>query len=231
MSARFLMWLTLADVTLLPVFVIAFIWRLQFLARWTWMLILVWILASFLLHRDTPKTLGWRADNLWPATKQALVVFGGFAAALAAIGLALGAPRQMPAHLVQWHRLEGYLAFCVMQQVALNSLFQNRMLTLFGIAGENPSSGVPKSANHARSFWLPSLLTGILFAICHWPNPVLVPLTLIGGAAMAWLFARQRNVIPLAIGQAILGSLIFWAFPIAWHHHLRVGPGYFAWPH
>ena len=47
----------------------------------------------------------------------------------------------------------------------------------------------------------------------------------------AWMFGRQRNIIPLAIGQAILGSLIFWAFPLAWHHHLRVGPGYYsAWP-
>jgi len=75
------------------------------------------------------------------------------------------------------------------------------------------------------------MLTGLIFAACHWPNPVLVPLTLIGGTAMAWMFGRQRNIIPLAIGQAILGSLIFWAFPLAWHHHLRVGPGYYsAWP-
>jgi hypothetical protein len=57
---------------------------------------------------------------------------------------------------------------------------------------------------------------------------VLLPLTLIGGSAMAWMFGKQRNIIPLAIGQAILGSIIFWAFPLAWHHHLRVGPGYYS---
>jgi len=46
-----------------------------------------------------------------------------------------------------------------------------------------------------------SLLSGTIFAALHWPNPVLIPLTFIGGTAMAWLFARDRNIIPLAIGK------------------------------
>src|ERR1019366_3335996 len=61
----------------------------------------------------------------------------------------------------------------------------------------------------------------------HWPNPVLVPLTFIGGAAMARMFARVRNLLPLAAGQALLGLLMSCAFPIAWHHMMRVGPGYY----
>jgi len=48
---------------------------------------------------------------------------------------------------------------------------------------------------------------------------------------MSWLFARERNVLPLALGQAILGSLIWWAFPLAWHHSMRVGPGYYTFGH
>jgi hypothetical protein len=55
---------------------------------------------------------------------------------------------------------------------------------------------------------------------------VLVPLTFVAGTAMAWLFARERNILPLALGQAILGALVWWAFPLAWHHSMRVGPGY-----
>ena len=227
MKARLLKWLTFADLTLLPAFVLLFIWRLQFSARWTWTIILTWVVASFLLHRDTPKTLGWRADNLLPATKQALVVLGGMALGLIMLGLVLGAPRQLPPHLIHWSRFEGYLSFCVMQQVALNSLFQNRMLSLFLRPG---ATAALQAGTTSENLWLPSLLTGTLFAICHWPNPVLVPLTFIGGTAMAWLFARHRNIIPLAIGQAVLGGLIFWAFPITWHHHLRVGPGYLMWP-
>jgi membrane protease YdiL (CAAX protease family) len=116
----------------------------------------------------------------------------------------------LPPNLISWHRLWSYFAFCLLQQVLLNSLVHNRMLSL------------------VRRQWIAAILTGLIFAACHWPNPVLVPLTLIGGTAMAWMFGRQRNIIPLAVGQAILGSLIFWAFPLAWHHHLRVGPGYYS---
>jgi hypothetical protein len=224
MNSRALRWFTLADVILLPIFILWFIWHLQFTARWTWLLLLGWMVASFLVHGDTPKTLGWRADNLLPASKQALIIFGAMSAALILIGLALGAPHQLPEHLIHWSRLEGYFAFCVLQQVALNSLFQNRMLALIH------SARIASITSVAARERLASLLTGVIFAACHWPNPVLVTLTLIGGTAMAWMFARQRNIIPLAIGQAILGSLIFWAFPVAWHHHLRVGPGYYHWP-
>ena len=42
---------------------------------------------------------------------------------------------------------------------------------------------------------------------------MLVPLTFIGGVGMAWLFSKERNILPLALGQAILGSLVWWAFP------------------
>lgn len=202
-------WFSFADVTLLPAFILWFIWQLQFTARWTWVLFIVWILASFALHRDTPKTLGWRADNLGAATKQALIVFGIMALALIVIGLVLRQPMTAPPNLVSLKRLYTYGAFCLLQQVALNSLVHNRMMSL--VARE----------------WLAASVTGVIFAACHWPNPVLVPLTFVGGTAMAYMFGRVRNIIPLAIGQAILGSLVWWAFPVAWHHHLRVGPGYF----
>ncbi len=202
-------WLSFADVTLLPAFILLFIWRLQFTARWTWIVFVAWIVLSFLIHRDTPKTLGWRADNLGAATKQAAVIFGLMALLLFVIGLVLREPMRAPPNLASWKRLETYAAFCLLQQVALNSLVHNRMLALL------------------RNEWFAAVCTGAIFAVCHWPNPVLVPVTFIGGTAMAYMFARVRNIIPLAIGQAILGSIVWWAFPLAWHHHLRVGPGYY----
>jgi hypothetical protein len=213
-----LRWFSLADVTLLPTFILWFIWQLQFTARWTWIIFVVWLVLSFFLHRDTAKTLGGRADNLAPATIRAAEVIGAMAVGLIAIGFALrfahasafSVSPGLPPNLISWHRLWGYFAFCVLQQVALNSLVHNRMMSL------------------VKNEWTSAALTGVIFAACHWPNPVLVPLTFIGGAAMAWLFGRNRNIIPLAIGQAILGSIIFWAFPIAWHHHLRVGPGFYG---
>jgi membrane protease YdiL (CAAX protease family) len=115
-------------------------------------------------------------------------------------------------HVIEPRRLASYLAFCLLQQVALNSLLTNRLLAAFdGKVG-------PAAA-----------IAGLVFGVLHWPNPVLVPITLVGGVGMAWLFAKARNIVPLAVGQAVLGSLIWWAFPFAWHHSMRVGPAYWSY--
>jgi len=205
-ALRRLAWL---DILGMPPVVAWYIWRGQFDSPHGWMIIPTWLVGSFLLHGDTPKTLGWRADNLWRAALQAALVYGIFVAVLLATGLALGASRHIPARLISLERLWSYFAFCLLQQVALNSFLNNRLQTVISRR------------------WLTSLLAGAIFSALHWPNPVLVPLTFLGGTAMAWLFARERNIIPLAVGQALLGSMVAWAFPMSWHHALRVGPGYY----
>jgi hypothetical protein len=220
-SATLLRWLAWLDVAGIAVLVPVFIWRLQSSAPRSWVAFPIWIAASFLIHLDTPKSLGWRGDNLWPATKQALLAFAIFALILLGIGFALGtlgdpfSLRPLPGGtglrpgLPGLRRLWLYFAFCLLQQVALQSFLNNRLLVLV----RNPR--------------ISSLLAGGIFAVCHWPNPVLVPTTLIGGTTLAWLFARHRNVLPLAVGQALLGTLAWVCFPVEWHHRMRVGPGYF----
>src|SRR5260370_38606673 len=52
-----------------------YIWQLQASTWSSWLVFPVWMLASFVVHRDTPKTMGWRADNLWSSTKRSAVVF------------------------------------------------------------------------------------------------------------------------------------------------------------
>jgi len=130
------------------------------------------------------------------------------------VGAALGAYHRLPAHFIDAHRLVGYFAFCVLQQVALQSLTMNRLL-----AG-------------LHSDLLAATVAGAIFGALHWPNPVLVPLTAVGGGVMCWLFAKERNILPLFCGPTILGALVWWAFPLAWHHSMRVGPGYYTYiPH
>ena len=204
--------LALFDVVGMTLLVQWFIWRLQFDAPHSWIIFPVWITASFLLHRDKPKTLGWRADNLWAATKQSVLPFLLFAAVCVAVGWWLDEFKRLPPNWVAPRRLWLYFAFCLLQQVALQSFLNNRLMLL------------------APNRWLSSVLTGLIFGVSHLPNPVLVPVTFVGGVVMARLFATQRNVIPLAIGQALLCSLVWACFPIAWHHFLRVGPGYYRWP-
>jgi len=187
-----------------------YIWRLQASYFFAWLVFPVWMIVSIVLHGDTPKTIGWRADNLGSATIRSAVFFAPCLAGLCLAVVLLGALHRPVHHLFVPKHFLGYMAFCLLQQVGLNSYLTNRLLG----ATDSP----------ARA----SLLAGTIFAALHWPNPVLVPLTFIGGVAMAWLFARERNIIPLAIGQGVLGTLVWWAFPVAWHHAMRVGPGFYT---
>ena len=210
LGPRALRWLSIADLVGLPLVILLFIWRWQFTHFETWIIFPVWILVSFFLHRDTPKTLGWRADNLTRSGIEAGIFFAVAVAVILAIAFARGMPHHLAWQAMAEH-LWTYFAFCLLQQVALNSLLNNRAISLF------------------RQPWLSSLVAAVVFASAHWPNPVLVPITLVGGFAMAWLFRRNRNILTLALGQAIVGSLLAWAFPAAWIHNLRVGPGYYRW--
>ncbi len=186
-----------------------YIWQLQASTWSSWMVFPVWLAASFALHKDTSKTLGWRADNFWNAAKRSAPVFVPFIFGLCLVGLALGGLHRSFDRLLTPKHFFGYMAFCLLQQVGLNSYATNRLMG----ATDSP----------ARA----SLIAGTIFAALHWPNPVLVPLTWIGGVAMSWLFARERNIFPLTVGQGILGTLVWWAFPVAWHHAMRVGPGFY----
>jgi len=206
--------LPLIEVFAFSALVAWFIWRLQDASRYSWAVLPIWLMASFAVNKDTPQSLGWRADNLWNATKRSSLIFLPCAIAIVVTGWFLTGAHHTLHHVLVPRRFLGYMSFCLLQQVGLNSLVTNRLL-----AAVSSPVGV-------------SLIAGALFALLHWPNPVLVPLTLIGGALMAWLFGKQRNILPLTLWQTILGSLVWWAFPIAWHHSMRVGPGFYLFhPH
>lgn len=185
-----------------------YIWRLQALWRYSWCLIAIWLVVSVLLRGDSLATLGWRFDNLWLATRNFLCLFVPGCIAVCVAGYFLGMRQRPPAHVLEPKRFFGYFLFCVIQQVGLNSMVSNRLMAAF----ESPVTV--------------ALVAGFIFGLLHWPNPVLLPLTAFAGGVMAWLFLKERNILPLAAGQAVLGSLVWWAFPLQWHHSMRVGPGY-----
>jgi len=190
-------------------YVALFIWKLQEVYLYSWIVFPIWLVASFLLHRDTPKTLGWRADNLWQASKLTAIMVFPLMGGLVILGALFGAFKRPVGHLFDIRHVYGYMAFCLLQQVALNSYVTNRLVSA------------------VQSNWKASVATGAIFAALHWPNPVLVPLTAIAGAITAALFVHERNILPLAAGQGVLGTMVWWAFPIAWHHAMRVGPGFY----
>src|ERR1700758_1914555 len=85
-------------------FIALYIWRLQLTHVNSWMVFPIWLVVSFVAHRQTPKTLGWRADNLWEATRDAAIVLGACMAVVATVGLYLGALHRLPAHLMEPQR-------------------------------------------------------------------------------------------------------------------------------
>ena len=190
-------------------FVSWYIWQLQASFFYSWIVFPVWMIASFLRNGDTFRSIGWHPGNLWSATKLSAMVLLPCVFAVGAAGLILGGwHRPLDAVFFPRHFF-GYMSFCLVQQMGLNSMVNNRLLS------------ATQSIAHA------SLISGLLFAFLHWPNPVLVPLTGIGGALMAWVFAKERNILVLTVWQGILGTLVWWAFPLAWHHAMRVGPGFY----
>src|SRR5580698_552764 len=153
LNARLLRAITFLEALAFSAIVAMFIWRWQAADPYSWIVFPVWLAASFLLHRDTPKTLGWRADNLWPATRQGLLIFAAFILAACLAGFWLGAFHRVPPRVTEPWRFFSYFAFCLLQQIALNSYLTNRLLYAFR---------EPRGA---------ALVAGATFAALHWPNP------------------------------------------------------------
>ena len=78
-----------------------------------------------------------------------------------------------------------------------------------------------------RNRHVSSALVGIMFSATHIPNLILMVATLVAGFVFAEVFARHRNIWPLALAQAVGGLLLAAVSPDALIHHMRVGPGYF----
>src|SRR5438094_4144183 len=81
-------------------FVALYIWRMPEASPRSWLVFPIWLALSFALHRDTPKTLGWRADNLKGATRRAAPLFLFFMLTIGSAGLFLGALHRLPAHFL-----------------------------------------------------------------------------------------------------------------------------------
>lgn len=72
-----------------------------------------------------------------------------------------------------------------------------------------------------------AMLAGVAFALAHAPNPVLVPATLVWGAAASILYEQCRSIWGLALLQTLLSSMLLWLAPPQLSRSFRIGPYYF----
>jgi hypothetical protein len=201
---------TVLEVLLVYAGILLYIWRWQFSHPRAWIPLLAVILASHLAHRDTPHQLGltWRAlaasaSITLPLTLALFIpaVIYGFASRSL---VPLAPDRRTLAAFAS------YGLWCLFQQYLAQAYFHNRLMSVV----------------HNRH--LSSLLVAVMFGAAHLPNPILLVATTLGGFALAEIFARHRNIWPLALAQAVGGFLIGALSPPALIHNMRVGPGYFT---
>lgn len=79
-----------------------------------------------------------------------------------------------------------------------------------------------------------ALANGLLFAIIHFPNPLLMTACLLSGVAFTWIFLKTPHLVPPALAHALGGALLSWIFlnqynammvgPAFWKHALTPGP-------
>ena len=105
-----------------------------------------------------------------------------------------------------------YLLWSLVQQYIQQSFFFVRIEQL--------------TSNGARA----SFITACLFGLAHLPNPVLTPVTFMGGWLLCELFRRNRSLYPLAVAHGLIGLAIAVSVPDNIHHHMRVGLGYLRYP-
>jgi membrane protease YdiL (CAAX protease family) len=204
-----MMFLAGAEIVIVFAGILLFIWRLQFVfPDFAWYL-LAFIILSFVLHRDGFQKLGFGTRAFRSATRLLIVPTVIISILLILIGIVTGSLRNWAPDWDEPSGFARYFAWCLFQQFGLQSFFTNRLFDVL------------KNTN--RTAWI----SGLIFAALHIPNPVLMPVTFAGALILARVFVEHRNLVPLALAQAIIGTLISMTIPATWHHGLRVGPGYY----
>ncbi len=205
-------WFTLLEAATGFALIMATIWTVRNAQRRLFWISAVWF-------------LGWGLMGAWKALRRgvklpsarisllvifaAVLVAGGLVALAASVGTLHGlfGARRPLLHA------GSYLLWAVIQQFIQQTFFLTRFEQL-------TRSGVRASA-----------LAAGLFAVAHLPNPVLTPVTLVGGWLMSELYLRYRTVLPLGIAHGLVGMALAVSVPDSIQHHMRVGLGYLVYPH
>ena len=159
------------------------------------------------LHGATFKESGVRFDNFKASAREVGIWFVVAALFLAVVGLIVDG----------WHgkanfrlvtRAGWYAFWGPLQQYLLCSYMLMRIR----------QAGFTKGAA--------AVTAAILFGFVHSPNWPLVAVTTIFGCVNCLLFMRVPNIFTIGIAHGLLGTLLHYAWPLAWMQKLTVGGRY-----
>jgi len=158
---------------------------------------------------------GWRSLSLPSVRLSAILIAGGLmvAGGVVAIGYCMGTVHALFGIKNPLQHAGMYILWAIIQQSIQQQFFLQRFEQL-------TSSGV-----------LASFTAAALFAVAHVPNPVLVPVTFLGGWVLSEIYRRYRALLPLGIAHGLVGIAIALSVPDSIQHHMRVGLGYLTYPH
>jgi membrane protease YdiL (CAAX protease family) len=176
---------------------------------WWWASVAV-IVALTLLHRRPLDEMGVGRKDLGPALV-AIPIGAGVAALVLLWGWWNGSLQPLFGPTPVYQHVLGYSVWALAQQFILLSVFYHRVEVLLGDGGKAAA------------------VTAVLFSAAHIPNPLLVPVTLVGGLACCELFRRRRNLYPLAAAHALIGLALAASVPDSIQRHMRVGLGYLTY--
>ncbi len=173
----------------------------------------VLIVSSQVLRRESLRDLGVRFDNFLRALKLLLLPMLLSAIISVAIGWASGSRFDF----FRWHAektivLQLALGFCwgFVQQYALQGFINRRTQIVWGRGA------------------LSVLVTAVVFALLHFPNPWLMFATFVGGLVWAWVFQRAPNLFALAVSHSVMTWVLVSTLPPSALNHLRIGLKYFV---
>jgi len=173
----------------------------------------VFMISSHRLRREGPHELGLRFDNFFRALKMLLIPM----AVVAILALGIGFLSGVRPDFFRWHaerhiaaQLALGFAWGLVQQYVLQSFVNRRAQMIW-----NPGA-------------LSVLVTGLIFAGLHFPNPWLMVVTFIGGLIWATVYQRAPNLFALAVSHSVMTWFLVSTLPVSVLNHLRIGFKYFA---
>jgi membrane protease YdiL (CAAX protease family) len=181
----------------------AYIWLLHARAPWSVAIPIALTLLLWFRQSQTLESLGLRFSSFTLSFRQWSILWMVMAVIFLLFGWRI---------LFHWKILERgviYFIWCALQQL----LYQSIVCTVMR------KTVTPR--------WAAALVSALIFAVLHLPNPVLVPGTFAWGVLSFYLFENSPSVYGLALLQVMLSSLLMWSTPPRLHHLFRVGPAFY----